>query len=97
MSNINDTLAQRAITHGSFKDHANISQHLKFTIRESDGYVFLSNVQKEALSMILHKIARIVNGNPNEPDHWHDISGYATLAYNEITEEKQSIKNTVDY
>jgi hypothetical protein len=36
-------------------------------------------MQREALDMILHKIARIVNGNPNETDHWHDIAGYATL------------------
>jgi hypothetical protein len=29
--------------------------------------------------MILHKIARIVNGDPNWSDSWRDIAGYATL------------------
>jgi hypothetical protein len=29
--------------------------------------------------MIVHKIGRIVNGNPDKVDHWDDIAGYATL------------------
>jgi hypothetical protein len=29
--------------------------------------------------MIVHKISRIVNGNPDKVDHWVDIAGYATL------------------
>jgi len=29
--------------------------------------------------MILHKIARILNGDPEYSDNWHDIAGYATL------------------
>jgi hypothetical protein len=35
--------------------------------------------QWEALEMIVHKMGRIVNGNPDEVDHWVDIAGYATL------------------
>jgi hypothetical protein len=33
----------------------------------------------EALEMICTKIARILSGNPNDPDHWKDIAGYAEL------------------
>jgi len=29
--------------------------------------------------MICHKISRIVNGDPNYKDSWHDIIGYAKL------------------
>ena len=29
--------------------------------------------------MILHKISRIVNGDPNYKDSWTDIIGYAKL------------------
>jgi hypothetical protein len=29
--------------------------------------------------MILMKLARVIAGNPNEPDHWRDIAGYAEL------------------
>jgi hypothetical protein len=32
------------------------------------------------LEMIAHKIARVLNGNPDHHDHWHDISGYAQCA-----------------
>ena len=33
----------------------------------------------EALDMICHKIARIINGDPNHLDSWQDIAGYARL------------------
>lgn len=46
------------------------------------GTALLSFEQCEALDMIQHKIGRILSGNPNEPDHWHDIAGYATLVEN---------------
>jgi hypothetical protein len=29
--------------------------------------------------MIQHKIARILNGDPNYHDSWHDIGGYSKL------------------
>jgi hypothetical protein len=35
--------------------------------------------QQEALDMIAHKIARILNGDPNYADSWVDIAGYAQL------------------
>lgn len=35
--------------------------------------------QREALEMIAHKIARILNGDPNYADSWVDIAGYAKL------------------
>jgi hypothetical protein len=40
--------------------------------------------QIEALEMICHKIARVLNGDPNHHDHWHDIAGYATLVANRL-------------
>jgi hypothetical protein len=44
----------------------------------------LNPSQREALDMIQHKIGRILAGNPNHHDHWHDIAGYATLVANEL-------------
>ena len=35
--------------------------------------------QAEAMDMIIHKIGRIINGNPDVVDHWLDIAGYAQL------------------
>lgn len=76
---IEKTLKQRQKTHGNFETHAKISQSIKWEMYMSDGYSNLNTSQREALDMIAHKIARILNGNPDVHDHWHDIAGYATL------------------
>jgi hypothetical protein len=34
--------------------------------------------------MICHKMARIMNGDPNYVDSWADIAGYATLVANRL-------------
>lgn len=78
--NIHTTLAEREKTHGSFMSHAELSQRLKNSLKDRQtAWLELYDWQREALEMICHKMARIINGNPNEADHWHDISGYATL------------------
>ena len=79
---VESILKERQKTHGEFSTHAKISQDLKLILRDNDGE--LSDVQKEALDMILHKVARILNGNPNHKDHWDDIAGYATLAAKQL-------------
>lgn len=76
-----EILRERGSRYGVFKDHAFITQTLsEFVSDELDsrGKV-LSSDQKEALHMIFHKIGRIVNGDPNYSDSWHDIAGYAKL------------------
>ena len=40
----------------------------------------LSDTQKESLEMIVHKIGRILAGDPSFQDHWDDIAGYAKIA-----------------
>jgi hypothetical protein len=82
---IRDILAERQTTHGDFTDHANCAQELKNVFR-SHCMVPPTNVQAEAVEMILHKLARIASGNPNYKDHWDDIAGYATLAADRVSE-----------
>lgn len=79
MSNIHDTLAERELIYGSFKTHASIAQTLKTTMQMTPKWVMLAPDHQEALEMIQHKIARILNGNAGYADTWHDIAGYATL------------------
>lgn len=79
---IEKTLKERGTTHGDFTDNARVSQELKEVLRCENAE--LSAVQMEAIDMICHKLARIVCGNANHADHWHDIAGYATLAENRI-------------
>ena len=79
--NIENTLQERGERYGKFHEHAQISQNLK-TYLEAEivkRKVDLAYDQKEALEMICHKIARIINGDPNYADSWHDIAGYAQL------------------
>lgn len=76
---VQNTLKSRQKTHGSFEDHAACSQKLKAVMRESKNWNSLTPSQKEALEMNAHKVARILSGDPNAPDHWHDIQGYAAL------------------
>jgi hypothetical protein len=39
--------------------------------------------------MIIHKIGRIVTGNPDVPDHWLDIEGYARLVRDRLGELRE--------
>jgi hypothetical protein len=39
----------------------------------------LTDDQLEALEMICHKLARIINGDPAYSDSWRDIGGFAVL------------------
>lgn len=82
---IEDTLSQRAATHGQFKTHAKLAVAMRDAFTDN-AVSELDESQIEALTMIFHKIARIGNGNPNYHDHWHDIAGYATLVANELLE-----------
>lgn len=79
MSNINTTLDERGQRYGSFATHAAISQDIQGAYRCSPNWPRLAPDQKEALFVIAHKIARILNGDPDYSDSWHDIAGYATL------------------
>lgn len=88
-NDVNATLAQRGATHGDFEVNSQISQALRGALCIGS-YRHLSPVQREALDMICHKMARICSGNPNEKDHWHDIAGYATLAERWLSESKNS-------
>lgn len=79
---ITATLAERGSRYGLFKDHAAAAQELKTVMRDRMGELKwdgLDDDQREALEMIAHKIARIINGDPNYSDSWLDIAGYAKL------------------
>jgi len=94
MSKVEDTLAERGARYGDFTNHARVAQRLQETMRDSGathvagetfmsvntGWHALSAVQRQALTVIADKIARILTGDPNYTDNWHDIQGYAKLA-----------------
>jgi hypothetical protein len=80
---IGKILSEREETHGVFAMHAEITQRLKEVLREY-GYSRLDFDQKECLDMTVHKIGRILAGNPDIIDHWDDIAGYNTLVANRL-------------
>ncbi len=81
-------LAQRQKTHGNFESHASISQGLKAVMQASPNWNELTDVQKEALEMMQHKIARLLNGDYTFLDHVVDISGYNELMLNHMKGSK---------
>lgn len=74
-------LQEREKTHGDYRRVAHLAQQLKMLFRKNaQGKDVLDPRQAESLDMIAVKLARILCGNHNEPDHWADLAGYAKLA-----------------
>jgi hypothetical protein len=80
--NIDDLLKDREATHGNFEDTATVAQTLKAVMRRGRNWESLPNQSKEALEQIATKVARILNGDATDPEHWNDIAGYARLRAN---------------
>ena len=76
---IDSTLAERGDRYGAFDKHARITQGIKSAMADSPNWATLAPDQREALEMIAHKAGRILNGDPNYHDSWHDMVGYAKL------------------
>lgn len=81
---IDATLAERGSRYGVFADQAVIAQSLKDVMRAAPGWDRLAPDQKEALDMEANKNARILNGDPNFHDSWHDKVGYNKLVADRI-------------
>lgn len=76
---LEETLAQRKATTGEFKDVAAVCQAIKDVMRDAPKWNGMQLMCCEALDMIAHKMARILCGDPEHVDAWHDIQGYAKL------------------
>ena len=81
----NQILSERHHTHGDFTDNARTAQQLKAVARAGVKWSEMTDVEREAIEMILHKIARAVNGNPHFQDHYDDMVGYAQLVSNRLS------------
>lgn len=87
MSNIDTTLAERGARYGQFKEHAAIAQSIQDAMRAPAGWTKLAADQKQALTVFADKIARMLNGDPDYLDNWHDIIGYAKLVETRLIED----------
>lgn len=78
------TLAERGKRYGSFDEHARYTQRIKDIMVVTPNWKVMTDSQRESLDMIAHKLGRILNGDPNYADSWHDIAGYAALVEAEL-------------
>jgi hypothetical protein len=62
--------------HGGLEAVGQISQNLKGCIRAGCNWHRLTPAQREALDMMMHKVARILSGDSQLRDHWLDAAGY---------------------
>lgn len=85
---IKATLEERGKRYGDFMGHAIVTQRLKEVIFAHRKREDMVDDQVEALDMICHKIGRIINGDPNYADSWHDIAGYAQLVADRLNREQ---------
>ena len=78
-NSIDNILAERGQDYGEFKDIANFTLHAYEDLIGLDIWKKATPAMRESAHMILQKLARAFNGNPNKKDTWDDIAGYATL------------------
>lgn len=76
---IEDILSDRRKTHGDWNEGSRLEQNFMRVAQSSPVWPSLTDSQRSALFMILHKIRRILAGDPSTKDHWDDIAGYAKL------------------
>lgn len=84
MTDVQQTLDARGEQYGSYDLMADTAQKLKYTMRDTPGWESAPPQVRESLDMIATKIARILTGNPEHGDSWHDIQGYAKLVWDRI-------------
>lgn len=75
---VNKIIEDRNSKYGGFDNVSNLNQEFRDLVLKRGSK--LNAVQEEALLMIMHKISRILCGDPNYEDNWVDIQGYANLA-----------------
>lgn len=105
---IENTLAERGNRYGDFTDHAEIAQALQKVMQKAErvspvggnsarvlSWECINPVARQALTVIADKIARILSGDPNYADNWHDIQGYAKLVEDRLPRPVEVVKPDV--
>lgn len=83
---LSKTLEERNI-YGDYASKAECIQGMKEWARDSPKWDEMTPDKKESIEMIIHKMSRILYGDPNHIDSWHDIQGYAKLIEDKLRSE----------
>lgn len=73
-------LRERGKAYGDYTKTSAVATAIRSTLLAGPSADYLPPEEREALTMICHKLARIVCGTPGQTDSWRDIAGYAELA-----------------
>lgn len=79
-SPIEATLKQRGSVHGDYGVQSQMHDDLLSCMMKQPSFLNLKPQHRQALNIIAMKMSRILSGDAEHIDHWHDIAGYATLA-----------------
>lgn len=82
---IKETLESRKNAHGSFWESSATCTRLKDTMMSTPNWTVMEPAKQRALEMVMEKVSRILWGDHNFADHWHDIAGYVSLIDNYLT------------
>lgn len=89
MVELTETLKARGGTHGNFSDNARIAQAIKEIMRESPNWYAFPDWLKEGLDLIALKQARILSGDWQHEDNYHDGAGYFKLLEDRVQDYKK--------
>jgi hypothetical protein len=87
MTGISDTLDERGTRYGEFEHQAEYADAINDVYESSPNWKKMQPDQREGLRIIANKIGRILNGDPDYADSWHDIAGYATLVDKRLSQD----------
>lgn len=79
MKTTEEILAERGNQYGSYEGKAAFIQAVKERMRNAPSWETLTPAMQETLDMVIHKISRILWGDPLHRDSWQDIIGYTEL------------------
>ncbi len=97
-----EVLKERGTRYGVFMQQAQIAQSLHIVLEQGmkltgkTRFSFAPD-QMEAINMIVNKLGRIYNGDPNYSDSWRDIAGYATLVADRLDNDQQKLIEEQNY
>jgi hypothetical protein len=92
---ITKILNDRQVTHGGYLPKCVFIQSTKEAMRDENGNWYrLDSDMQESLDMVIHKISRILYGDPYHTDNWLDIAGYIMLVGNRLQIEEEFNERT---
>jgi len=87
MDDLAQTLAKRQDAYGDFLSKCQTIWAIKHAMHATPNWETMPTDMKESLSMVVHKIGRILHGQIDHIDSWHDIQGYAKLIEDRLKKE----------